>query len=226
VTPETPLWFINRSTGEVTLVLLSAVVILGVYRSAYPRTAPALVIALHRNLSLAALVLAVAHAFAAVLDPFAGIRVIDAVVPFLSSYRPLYLGLGTLSGLLFLVAIGSPQITRRLRRGTWLWIHRLGYLSWGAAVVHAIGTGTDTRQVVFLTLDVVSVAAVVGTVGVWRLAEGQAAPPLVRISGAVGLVLAAALLIAWTATGPLQPGWARSAGTPPGLLAPNGQPKP
>jgi len=171
VTPVTPLWFINRSTGEVTLLLLTVVVLLGVYRSAYPRGAPGLVVALHRNLSLGALVLAVAHAFAAVLDPFAGIRVIDAVVPFLSSYRPLYLGLGTLSGLLFLLAIGSPLITRRLKRSGWLWIHRAGYLSWGAAVVHAIGTGTDTRQAVFLALDVVCVAAVVGTVGVWRLVE-------------------------------------------------------
>jgi methionine sulfoxide reductase heme-binding subunit len=224
--PQTPLWFITRSTGEVTLVLISVMVLLGTYRAAFPRHSPALLVAIHRNLSLGAVVVAVTHTLAAIEDPFAGLRVVDALVPFIAPYRPLYVGLGTLSALLFGVALGATQLTRQFGRTAWLWIHRIGYLSWAAAVVHAVGSGSDTQRLTFLLLDLLAVAGVVATVGVLRLADPQLGHRRVRIAGTIAVVGSAVTLLAWMVMGPLQPGWARSAGTPPRLLGPTAAPSP
>ena len=52
---------------------------------------------LHRNVALLALVFLVLHILTSVLDSFAPISLIDAVVPFVGAYRPFWLGLGAVS---------------------------------------------------------------------------------------------------------------------------------
>ena len=94
-------WYLARGTGAVALVLLTVSVVLGILGSL--RFAPAprwprfAIDTLHRDVSLLVLVLLVVHIITSVLDSFAPIRLIDAVIPFVASYRPLWLGLGALS---------------------------------------------------------------------------------------------------------------------------------
>ena len=67
------LWYLARGTGVVSLVLITAAVVLGIGghtgsgAARVPRFATAL---LHRNLSLLALVLLLVHIATSVLDPF------------------------------------------------------------------------------------------------------------------------------------------------------------
>ena len=97
------LWYLNRSTGVVLVAVLTLSTALGVLSasgagSRWPRFARQ---GLHRNVSLIACALLVAHAVTPVLDTYvnhyAPIGWIDAVVPFVSAYQPLATGLGTLS---------------------------------------------------------------------------------------------------------------------------------
>lgn len=219
--PAGPLWYITRSTGGVTLALLTAAVVIGTYRSAFPRTHAAVIVGVHRSISLGSVVFAAGHVFAAILDPFAGIRLIDTAFPFLSAYRRLYLGLGTLSADLFVVALAVTRYPNRIGRRAWLWTHRIGYLAWAAAVVHSLGTGSDTRRSSFVVLDVVVVAAVLVSVCAWRLLSPGRERETLRVAGVLGLAAIAAALLAWTLSGPMAPGWARSAGTPSRLLEPS-----
>ena len=80
-----PLWYLSRGTGAVTLVLLTATVVLGIAGTLRWRPAARLprflVDGLHRNLSLLVVLLLSAHVLTAVLDPFAHLRALDAVVP-------------------------------------------------------------------------------------------------------------------------------------------------
>ena len=82
------------------LLLLTASVILGIvdfsrWRSErWPRFVTD---ALHRNVSLLALAVVSLHIVTTVADSFAPIGLKDAIIPFLSAYRPLWLGLGALS---------------------------------------------------------------------------------------------------------------------------------
>ena len=96
-----PLWYLSRGTGAITLVLLSASVMLGITGTLRwrlgARTPRFVVDGLHRNVSLLVVVLLAAHIVTSLLDPFAHLRVLDAVVPLASRYRPLWLGFGALA---------------------------------------------------------------------------------------------------------------------------------
>ena len=79
------------------------------------------------------------------LDSFAPIRLIDAVIPFASTYRPLWLGLGALSFDLLIALVVTSLVRRRLGYRAWRTIHWLAYASWPVAVFHGLGTGSDTK---------------------------------------------------------------------------------
>ena len=118
-------WYLARGTGAVALVLLTASVVIGILGSVrfvaarWPRFA---IDAVHRDVSLLVLVVLVIHIVTSVLDGFAPITLLDGVIPFNSPYRPLWLGLGTLSfDLLVAIAVTSLRAPAaglsRLARG-------------------------------------------------------------------------------------------------------------
>lgn len=215
------LWYATRGSGYAALVLLTASVVLGVltalrwHSAEWPRF---LVQAVHRSVSLLVLVFLALHVVTAVLDPFAHLGVGDALLPFSSSYRPVWLGLGVVAMELLVALVVTSLVRHRLGFRTWRTVHWLAYASWPLALVHGLGTGTDAASGWGLLLDLACVGAVLIAVA-WRISEGwPRRAPLRLLAGTVaaaGLVAVAA----WTASGPLQPGWARAAGTPPQLLA-------
>ena len=93
------LWYTTRGAGAVSLVLLSAVAVLGLLArlrfeaSGWPRFLSA---AVHGDLALMTLVFLVLHIVTAVVDPFTHLG-LAALVPFGSYYRTLWLGLGAIA---------------------------------------------------------------------------------------------------------------------------------
>src|SRR5258708_4028582 len=109
-----PLWYATRATGVMALVLLTATVVLGVAgtaRLATPHWPRMITAQLHRNLSLLAVAFVAAHVVTTVLDPYAPIGWISAIVPFASPYRTLWLGLGTVAFDLLLPVV-VPSLLR------------------------------------------------------------------------------------------------------------------
>ena len=217
MTPS-PLWFIDRSSGEVTVLLMSAVMILGIVRSATPTAYPFLIEGAHINLALLTIAFGGLHIVAAILDPFANLGPLDAIFPFVSAYRGTWLGLGVVSGYLYGVAIVTSWPARRLRRPVWVWLHRSMYVGWALALVHSLATGSDARNELFLLLNVVAVAGVLVAFLGLRVAEGWRKLPPLWAALALVAVIAVFWFGLWAAGGPLQAGWARSSGTPPSLL--------
>jgi methionine sulfoxide reductase heme-binding subunit len=215
-------WYLTRATGAVALVLLSASVVIGIAAIARLRGPgmPRFVVdGIHRTASLLAVAFLLVHILTAVLDSFAPITLINAVIPFTGSYRPLWLGLGAVAFDLLLAVTLTSLLRRRLGHGAWRSIHWLAYVSWPVAVLHGFGTGSDVHQTWLLAIDVVCIAAVLAAVVV-RVAIGWPANVRVRI-GALGVTAAFALgLVVWLPGGPLGKGWARRAGTPANLLRP------
>jgi hypothetical protein len=79
-----------------------------------------------------------------VLDPYAGVGLLGAFVPTLSSYRSVPVALGTLA-LYGLVATGlTARYTKLLPPGTWLKLHRLSLLVFLASWLHGVLAGTDS----------------------------------------------------------------------------------
>ena len=217
-----PLWYLSRGTGAITLVLLSASVMLGITGTLRwrlgARTPRFVVDGLHRNVSLLVVVLLAAHIVTSLLDPFAHLRVLDAFVPLASRYRPLWLGFGALA-LDLLIALTVTSVLRaRLGLRAWRAVHWAAYVCWPVAVLHGLGTGTDARSAWLQLLTAACVAGVVAAL-VARLLRDWPARAGLRLSA---LVLEAASVVggvAFTLQGPLERGWARRAGTPPTLLA-------
>jgi sulfoxide reductase heme-binding subunit YedZ len=218
-TGPSPLWYATRATGVVALVLLTATLVLGVAgtaRFATPRWPRMITAQLHRNLSLLAVLFVGAHVVTTVLDPFAPIGWISVVVPFASPYRALWLSLGTVAFDMLLAVVVTSLLRARLSYGSWRAVHWLGYACWPVALWHGLGTGTDSKLSWLLALDAACVVAVVVAAG-WRLSLGGPRPSLATWLLACAAVPAATVV--FVAVGPLQPGWARRAGTPVALVA-------
>lgn len=216
----TPLWYTSRGAGAVALVLLTATVLLGIMdeRRWHPAGWQRFVIdALHRNVSLLALAVLTVHVGTSVLDSFAPIGLKDAFVPFVSSYRPVWLGLGALAFDLLLFVLVSSLLRRYFGHRAWRSIHWLAYASWPVAVVHGLGTGTDARAGWMLALSFTCVAAVLVTTCA-RVIAGTPASSGRRTAALAALISAPVALAAWVSNGPLAAGWARKAGTPASLL--------
>ncbi len=215
------LWYLTRGTGLVAMILLTVALVLGItqaVRFARPGLPRLVISGLHRNASLVATVLLVVHIVTAVADTYAPIRVADVFVPFVGTYRAVWLGLGALAFDLMLAVVASSLIRDRIGLRTWRTVHWTAYASWPIAVAHGIGTGSDTKLGWVLLVYAVCLAAVLGAMG-WRLATGWSPANAVRRATVV-LVAGATVLVVgvWTVAGPLRPGWARRAGTPVALL--------
>lgn len=144
---EGPLfWYLNRATGIVLLVLLTASVVLGVLSmGGRPgRGLPRFVSqALHRNIALLSVLMLVAHVVTAVVDEYVDIRWWHALVPVGATYEPLWLGLGTLSLDLMVVVTVTSLLRTRLPHRAWRTVHLLSWLAWASAAAHSVGIGTD-----------------------------------------------------------------------------------
>ncbi len=215
------MWYATRASGYTALVLLSASVVLGILTSsrrsriAWPRF---VVQALHRNIALLVGVFLVVHILTSVIDPFAKLSFLDTFVPFIATYRPLWLGLGVVAFELLIAVTATSLMRHRLGWRSWRFVHLFAYACWPLAIVHGVGTGTDTKSVWALLLVAACVLAVVVAL-IWRLTQAGPRYRALRVLATVGTVGATALLVGWMAAGPLQHGWAKAAGTPADLLA-------
>jgi len=164
------LWYVSRATGLVSFMLLSLVVVLGVTiarRGKVPGLPRFAGVGLHRNAALFALVLLVIHIVTAIVDPFVTIGWVSAVVPFTSSYEPLWLGLGALAIDLTATVVVTSLLRFRIGLRAWRIVHWLAYALWPLAAVHGIGAAADLQRGVLLDLVVATIAAVLVAVS-WR----------------------------------------------------------
>jgi predicted ferric reductase len=169
------LWFASRSCGLVTLLLLTLVVALGALHTGRAATRSWSRLAmhtLHRNLALLTLVFVVVHVGSAIIDPYAGIRWLDAVVPFASSYHPFWTGLGAAAADLLVALVVTSLVRTRMPWRVWRGLHGAAYALWPVALAHGWGIGgADSTRAWVLTVDGICVVTVVAAVAVRVLAH-------------------------------------------------------
>jgi hypothetical protein len=218
---STALWYLTRATGLVALVLLTATVVLGVIASVgwtaerWPRF---LSQTLHRNLSLLCIVLVGVHVVTTVGDGYVPITLLDAVVPFRSPYRPLWVGLGAVAFDLLLAVLVTSALRHRIGYQSWRFVHWLAYLCWPIALFHALGSGTDTPLPAVLALEALCGAAVLASL-VWRFTTGRIFTPGQRTAALLGATAVTVAAVAFAALGPLRPDWSHRSGTSSALLS-------
>ncbi|MGA9859816.1 MAG: ferric reductase-like transmembrane domain-containing protein [Solirubrobacteraceae bacterium] len=213
-------WYVTRASGAVSLVLLTASVVIGIAAMARlrgPGVPRFMVDGIHRTVSLLAVAFLVVHIITAVLDTFAPIGLLDAVIPFNGTYRPLWLGLGAVSFDLLLAVTITSLVRVRLGYRVWRGVHWLAYGAWPVAVLHGFGTGSDTRQGWMLAIDIICIGVVLSALAIRAMIGWPENAPLRVVALGVAGVFALGLIV-WLPGGPMAKGWARRAGTPPTLL--------
>lgn len=223
-------WYATRGLGTSTLIVLTGTVVLGIVtaRRWVGETTPAFVAAdMHRNLSLLGVFLLAAHIVTTLLDPYAHIGVRDVAIPFGAAYRPIWLGLGVAATWVLIGVAASSALRNRVGPRVWRLIHWAAYASWPLAVIHGVGTGSDSQAPWMIAVVTSCVAAVLFSLGL-RLGQGRLATLPIRAAAAIVVVTFIVVAGGWAFNGPYKPGWSAKAGTPqveaatvkPGLVHP------
>jgi sulfoxide reductase heme-binding subunit YedZ len=164
------MWYLARGTGVTALILITMSIVLGITARArkpflgLPRFAIA---ALHRNVSLLATVLLTLHVVTLMLDPYAQLKLVNVVVPFTSSFRPMWVGLGTFSLDVLVALIVTSLLRERIGHGIWRIVHWAAYAMWPTALIHSLGSGTDAGTMWLRGVAALTVATVAGAIA-WR----------------------------------------------------------
>jgi hypothetical protein len=203
------MWYLTRGSGIVALLMLTATVVLGIISSGRWETSrwPRFVVeGLHRNVSLAVVVFLAIHVTTTVVDGFVPIGWLDVIIPFHSGYRPVWVGLGALAIDILLALIVTSLLRVRIGPRVWRGVHWLAYACWPIALVHGLGSGTDSVTRWMQVVDAVGLLTVLVVLG-WRImARRPAHPAGAPIALAAPLVVAVGVgLFAWR--GPFSPTW-------------------
>ena len=163
-------WYLMRASGVMTLVLLTAVFVLGIATTTRwrGRSLPGFAaVSLHRSISLLSVVFLAVHIATAVVDPYAAVNVASIVIPFVAGKSAFWVGLGAVSLDLTLALIVTSLLRSRISLRVWRGVHWAAYLSWPLALLHSLGVGSDTGTLGLRAIAAVCVASVVAAV-VWR----------------------------------------------------------
>jgi methionine sulfoxide reductase heme-binding subunit len=164
------LWDLGRGAGVAALVAFTVSLVLGIVTRSGREVLGLGRFGLnevHRTAALTGVGLVVLHLGSLFFDPYAQLRVVDLVLPFLGNYRPLWLGLGTLAVDLLLVVTVVSVLRDKVGPRVFKAVHWATYALWPVALAHSLGTGTDARTLWMDGIAVACVGAVAAAVA-WR----------------------------------------------------------
>ena len=144
-------WYVSRSTGIVSWGLLIASMLWGFLyatRLLGRRARPWWMLGVHRFLGALAVLFVLVHVIALIADNYTSFGLVDILVPFASSWRPIPVALGVV-GFYILLAVELTSLAQRhLPRTVWRQIHLASYGLFAFATLHALSAGTDVRDVI------------------------------------------------------------------------------
>ncbi len=141
-------WVLGRAGGLASYVLLVALVSTGLVL-AHPwsrhlhRPSPRTRLTLHVSLATFTLVFTVLHIVVLVLDPWAKVGVLGALLPMASGYRPVAVTLGVLALWAGLVAGLTAALAGRFAIRVWWPIHKVAAASLVLVWAHSVLAGSD-----------------------------------------------------------------------------------
>jgi sulfoxide reductase heme-binding subunit YedZ len=121
-------------------------VVLGLFMASNVANRPGrkrLLLKVHQQIAIAGLCAIGAHGVFLLADKVLHPGVVGITVPFALGYRPLWTGLGILSGYAALVLGPTYYLRRRIGARRWRQVHRLTVIAYLLAVAHSLGSGTD-----------------------------------------------------------------------------------
>ena len=136
---------LSRALGVTALLALTLSALFGLLvstRLCAHWVSPRGAVDVHRWLSSAALGLTALHALVLLLDGTVHFDLLDALVPFLSSWKPLAVGLGVLAAWGAATVHASDSWRDRIGGRAWRKLHYLSFAVFVAAILHGLLAGS------------------------------------------------------------------------------------
>ena len=141
------MWYITRSAGFASYLLLWFSTALGLALPAklFDRLLPrAFTYDFHQFISLLALGFIALHIGVLMVDRYLPYTLAQILIPFISPYRPVWVGIGVFSFYLALLVTITFYLRSRIGMKTFKVIHYTSLLSYFGAVIHSFLSGTDS----------------------------------------------------------------------------------
>ena len=98
----------------------------------------------HEHLSLLGIGFVIVHVVVLLFDKYLPFSILQILVPFLDTYRPLWVGLGIISFYLLLLVTFTFYIRQRIGAKAFRSIHILSLVSYLGTTLHGLFAGTDS----------------------------------------------------------------------------------
>ena len=199
------MWYADRASGLIALLLLTAGVCLGMAMAGKARSQrwPAFALEdVHRYLGLLTGAFIGVHAFTILLDSYVPSSLSQLLVPGTAPSRTLAVALGIVAAELLVALAVTNRFRRQLSYRFWRRAHYLNFLVWILALGHGIAAGTDSDQPWAVYLYAACAAAVAGIL-VWRLLVRRALESWELAAWPAGAAIATGELVVALTFGPL-----------------------
>jgi sulfoxide reductase heme-binding subunit YedZ len=139
-------WYVTRAAGIVAFLLLWFSTVLGL--SVSSKQLEKLLDRMftydfHEFISLLSIGFLLLHIVVLMLDRYLPYNLLQVLVPFLSPYRPLWVGIGVLAAYLIVLVTVTFYLRNKIGQKTFRTIHILSLLSYLGATLHGLYAGTD-----------------------------------------------------------------------------------
>jgi predicted ferric reductase len=141
-------WALSRASGLAAFAVLSASVIMGLListKASDGMLSRPFVFDMHQFLSVASLVLIGVHAGSLLFDGFLNFTSLGVLVPFVSPYQPVAIGVGIIAAWLCAITTASFWMRSRIGQKRWRTLHYVTFLAYVGGLWHGIAAGTDTQ---------------------------------------------------------------------------------
>jgi DMSO/TMAO reductase YedYZ heme-binding membrane subunit len=154
--PITPWpWYVSRAAALVAYCLISLLVVSGIgikTRLSYKIIQPLTAFILHRHLGIMVSVAALVHVLALLFDNYLKFTILDLLVPFHSSFKPLFVTLGVISFYMLAAVVVTSLFMRLQFPHLWRMLHYLPYPIFVTGLIHGLFTGTDSGSPLVLNI--------------------------------------------------------------------------
>jgi predicted ferric reductase len=140
-------WYVTRASGIIAYLLLWFSTILGLaVTSKYLDGMLDRIFTydFHEFISLLAIAFTLVHVLVLMLDRYLPYSIVQILVPFISPYRPFWVGVGVISFYLVLLVTITFYLRNRIGSRAFRTIHYLSLLSYIGVTLHGYFSGTDT----------------------------------------------------------------------------------
>ncbi len=169
------MWYITRSAGLVAYLLLwfstawGLAVTSKIFDAILHRT---FTYDFHQFISLLSIGFIVLHVGVLMADRYLPYSLAQVLMPFLSPYRPLWVGIGVIAFYLCLLVTITFYLRKRIGMRAFRWIHFSSMLAYLGALVHSFFAGTDSSLPAAQWMYAISFLVVVFLTAYWLIVAG------------------------------------------------------